>query len=183
MADAPDTVNSIVLRRGSRHNSRMFKNMRQIFPVVAGAFIAGCAPLSFYNQPGVSVAQMERDTLNCEVAALQQAPVANQIRQAPPRYVPARQYCDANGTCHTRGGYFVSGEVFTVDRNANLRKRLERQCMADKGYAPVKVPQCSVAIKAAAPAGATTILPRLTENTCVIRNDDGSILFVTVPKR
>ena len=51
--------------------------------------------------------------------------------------------------------------------------------MADAGFAPVSIPQCPAGIAKAAPQGRTTALPALTDNACVIRNDDGSFQIVT----
>jgi hypothetical protein len=139
---------------------------------------AACTPLSLYYKPGVSVRGMEQDTLACQVEALDKAPVANQLRQEPPIYVPPRQICNSHGACHTRPGHWVQGAIYTVDVNEPLRKRVEQSCMARKGYAPAQIPVCSSDVKRAAPPGQTTRLPALTENSCVIRNDDGSFQIV-----
>lgn len=141
--------------------------------------LAGCLPLSIYYREGAQVSLMQRETLACEVRALRDAPVANQIRRTPPRFVPSRRICDGAGNCTTRPGYYVPGEVYTVDVNAGLRQRIEAQCMADKGFVPAKIPACPPgAAKAAVPAR-TAVLPRLSENSCVIRNQDGSFQIVT----
>lgn len=141
-------------------------------------FLIGCLPVSTYYAEGVSVAKRDRDDLECDVAALRDAPVANQTRQSAPIYVPSRS-CDRRGRCYRRGGYWVPGDIYTVDVNAGLRNRIKAQCMADRGYRPVEIPACPLAVANAAPAGATTVLPRLGPQSCAIRNDDGSLLIVT----
>ena len=130
--------------------------------------------MTIWHRAGVSVAQMERDADSCRVTALRDAPVATQVVQAPPVFVPPRQVCNAEGTCVTQGGYFVPGEIRTVDPNAALRARLTDRCMADRGYAPVSIPLCPSSVASAAPAGRTTILPTITERSCIIRQGNGS---------
>ena len=122
---------------------------------------------------------LEKDTLQCEVKALRQAPVANQIRQNPPRFIPPRQVC--NGTvCHTKPGYWIPGNTYTVDVNRPLRKKVEHSCMAERGYIPAKVPACPPGVAEKAKGPATTRLPDLNENSCFIRNDDGSFRIVSL---
>ena len=67
----------------------------------------------------------------------------------------------------------------TFDPNEDLRNRVEAQCMADKGFAPVSIPACPRNVARAAPTRATTTLPALNPKSCVIRNSDGSFQIVT----
>ena len=170
MPDAPLPVNSIVLPHPLGQNERM-KTFLKI--VIGGLALAACGPLSIYYRPGVSVARMQNDQINCEVRALKDAPVANQVRQRPPIYFPGTRYCNA-GRCSVTPGYWASGGIYTVDVNADLRGRVQDQCMAQKGYQPVSVPRCSGAVIRAATPQPTRTLPKLTENTCAIRYDDGN---------
>jgi len=137
--------------------------------------LAGCAPLQIYHKPGVPVAKLRTDTLACEVQALRDAPVAQQTQQNPPVFIPPRKTCDSSGQCIHEGGYWVPGRIYTVDVNQDLRSRVETQCMANRGYAPVSIPACPSGIKS---LERTKVLPRLTERSCAIRNDDGSFLIV-----
>ncbi|WP_290560887.1 hypothetical protein [Aestuariivita sp.] len=170
MADGPGPVKSIVSR------SRLGQNatMRVVVSLCILLILSGCAPLSIYHRAGVPVAKMEDDRLTCEVEALRDAPVANQVRQGPAQYIPPRQYCDANGNCVTRGGYWEPGAIYTVDVNRGLRARLLDRCMAQQGYRPVTIPLCPQSIASAAPPAATTTLPPLTANSCAIRNRGGT---------
>lgn len=152
--------------------------LRLSIPLAFLALTACDTSLSTYYQSGVSVSRMQTDTTRCEVQALKEAPVANQVRQRPPIYFPGSQYCGPGG-CYYRPGYWVDGGIYTVDVNADLRGRVQDLCMAQKGYQPVNLPACSVSVAAAAPPRATTTLPRLTENSCVVRYDDGSWQIVT----
>jgi hypothetical protein len=140
--------------------------------------LPACAPLTLYYKAGTPVATVERDTTACQVQALRDAPVANQVRRTPPTYVPPRRTCDSAGNCTTTAGYYLPGEVYTVDVNSALRKKVENQCMADRGYSPASIPACPQGVKQAAPLAATATLPRLTPKSCAIRNRDGSFQIV-----
>lgn len=153
--------------------------MRLLVLMVLLSLLGACLPLTTYYREGAELNRLLADETSCEVDALAKAPVANEVRRAPPRYIPARRYCDAKGKCHERGGYWIPGELYTVDVNAPLRRKVELQCMAVKGYAPVEIPACPPGIKKAAPPGKSSVLPRLTAESCAIRNDDGSFLIVT----
>lgn len=142
------------------------------YPLVL-LLLAGCTPLNIYYKPGVAVARLEADQLACEVDALDKAPVANQIRRTPPVYIPGRVVCDGDGNCYQEPGYWREGEVFTVDVNTDLRKRVLHQCMTTRGYAPASVPPCPSGVANAAPPGQTDVLPPLTDKSCVIRNRGG----------
>ncbi|MFK7870418.1 MAG: hypothetical protein AB8B58_14415 [Roseobacter sp.] len=143
-------------------------------------FMIACSPVRLYHKAGVPVAQMERAELACRIDAVESAPVANQIRQGPARYVPARRYCNSAGACQIRGGYFVEGEIYSVDVNAGLRREIERQCMADQGFTYIELPQCSSGVSSAVPAAATEVLPPVSAQSCVIRNADGTYQIVDV---
>ncbi|MGD1884256.1 MAG: hypothetical protein ACFB11_18340 [Paracoccaceae bacterium] len=140
--------------------------------------MTGCLPLSTYYKEGAPLSLVERDETTCQVKALRDAPVANVIRQRPSYYVPARKVCNSEGKCIVRGGYYRDGQIYTVDVNKGLRVKLERQCMADRGYAPVDIPACPNNVAEAAPPGVTTTLPRLSSSSCVIRRKGGQIQIV-----
>lgn len=158
------------------------KRMSLRLPVltgVAAVFITACAPLNTYYKPGASVTATQRQTLSCEVEALEKAPRATRTVQEPSRFVPPRRICKSDGTCRTFAGYFEPGQIYTIDPNSDLRARVERQCMADAGFAPVSIPACPASVADAAPARATTTLPPLNPKSCAIKNPDGSFQIVT----
>lgn len=139
--------------------------------------LAACGPLEIYHKAGAQVSTMNRTLTECEVGSLSRVPVDRRVERDPIRIVP-RRICDSQGNCtivHDR----VGGEVRTYDNNAGLRQRVLNQCMEDQGYRYVAVPACPSAIKRAAPAGASTILPQLGANSCSIRNNDGTWQIVT----
>jgi hypothetical protein len=133
--------------------------------------LAACGPVSVYYKDGGSVARQKTDLLSCKVDALEKAPVANQIRQAPPYYVPGRRYCRPDGSCYYSGGFFAGGELYSVDVNAGLRRDLRRQCMALLGYRPVEVPRCG---NGTVTAGTTlSTMPTLSPQSCAVRDSSG----------
>ncbi|MEL6449734.1 MAG: hypothetical protein AAFQ19_00625 [Pseudomonadota bacterium] len=152
--------------------------MRALLILALPVALSGCVPVSTYYAEGVSFAQLERDNTRCDVNALRDAPVANQTRQGPPRYVP-RRTCDAYGNCRDEGGFYVPGEIYSVDVNASLRARVKAQCMADRGYRPVDLPACPAGVADAAPPGPSQVLPRLNTNSCAIRTEGGQFRVVT----
>ena len=151
---------------------------RTLMGLAALLGLAACAPLETYYKPGATVAQVNRATTECEVQALRDVPASTQVRREPPRYVPERRTCDANNNCTVTGGFYIPGELVTFDPNEGLRNRVEGQCMADRGFAPVSIPPCPASVARAAPVRATTTLPQLRENSCVIRNDGGTFQIV-----
>lgn len=171
MTEGPKVVNSIVIWADMPQTLTMRLNLILISCVLA---LPGCLPLSVYYKQGAPVARMQSDQTSCEIKALRDVPVATQIRTTPARYVPPRKICDAEGNCRTRGGYWIEGELYSVDTNKDLRTRAQAQCMASKGYRPVDIPPCSNAIARAATPAATRTFPALTPTSCVIRNKGGS---------
>lgn len=141
--------------------------------------LSGCGPLSIYYREGVSVSRMQSETTACQVKALRDAPVATQVRQSPPIYFPGRTVCNSAGQCYTTPGWWEPGNVYTVDPNAGLRGRVEQQCMADKGYAPVQLPTCSQNVAAQVQPVKSAKLPALGPKSCVVKFEDGSIQVVT----
>lgn len=175
MTEAPGTVNSIVSGRTLGHHRPMLPIARLL---VAASALAACTPLSIYYRPGVDVARMQSDTTRCEVASLRDAPVANQIRQRPPIFIPGRNVCNG-GKCYYAPGYWVDGGFYTVDLNRDLRARVMDLCMAEKRYQPISFPNCSPAIASAVPKATTLRLPKISESSCVIKYNDNSWQIVT----
>ena len=155
----------------------MIKSFKASAIIAAILTATGCAPLTLYYKPGAEVSRMQTDSLLCETQALKDAPVASEIRQNPPVFFPGRQIC--NGTdCYTGPGYWAEGSIYTVDVNRGLRTRIEQNCMANKGYQLTQLKICTPSIEQAAQPGQTTRLPSLSENSCAIRNKDGSFQIV-----
>ncbi len=141
--------------------------------------LAACGPLPVYYDEGKDQTRTNSDTLTCKVAALKQAPVANQIRHRPPVYYPGRQHCN-NGHCWTTPGYWVDGGTYTVDVNLGLRSQLEQRCMAQKGYRRLELPRCSKEQIAALQSlpGSTQRGAGLSENACAVQQSNGNTVIL-----
>ncbi len=153
----------------------MFKPLKFLCGSLLLLGAAACGPLPVYYKPGTETARLQTDELGCQAAALKDAPVANEIRQNPPIFYPGRKVCHSGG-CYYRPGYWVDGSIYTVDVNKPLRQRLEKSCMAAKGYQQITLKRCTQR-SASAPAG--PYLEPLTEASCAQRNRDGSISIRT----
>lgn len=141
MTEAAPPVNPIVNARQTRHTMGMVKKRTAHIMFALAAVLAGCGPVTVYHKPDASFAQLDRDLLSCQASALKQAPVANEIRQSPSYYRPGRRVCHDGNCYHTRG-YWVRGEIYTVDVNRPLRLKLQRSCMIDNGYSEVEAQRC-----------------------------------------
>lgn len=149
-----------------------------LFLILALA-LSSCGPLAIFYKQGASVARMQNDQTNCEVGALKDAPVANQTRQGPPVFIPGNRYCNSAGQCTYTDGYWLPGRIYTVDVNSDLRGRVLAQCMARKGYRPVEIPPCPASVSNQVTPARTQTLPKLTDKSCAIKNNDGSWQIVT----
>ncbi|MBY6042732.1 hypothetical protein [Phaeobacter italicus] len=141
MTEAADTVNSIVLCQQLVQAPPMSMRNHMFAGLSLAMLLAGCGPVPVYWKDGAEVSRRDADLLACEVEALKDAPVANQIRQRPPVFYPGREIC-RQGRCYRTAGYWEDGEIYTVDVNADLRKRVELSCMAAKGYQSVALKRC-----------------------------------------
>ncbi|WP_323782575.1 hypothetical protein [Thalassovita sp.] len=148
-----------------------------LFPLVA-IVMAGCAPLGLYYREGAEVSAMNSDLTDCQVSALKKVPVAQELRHTPVRVVPIQQ-CDANGANCIRDYEIVGGDPYTVDVNKDLRKKVEAQCMANKGYQWVELPACTSSVASAASKQVTRILPKLSAKSCAINRGEGHWQIVT----
>ncbi len=155
---------------------RMKTMLRAFIPLF---LLSSCGPLSLYYREGASVAGLQQETTQCQVKALNEVPVANQVRQSPPVYWPGRTYCDGRGHCYRSPGWWEPGRVYTVDVNQDLRNTVEAQCMAKKGFRPVSLPPCKQAVKSRVSLTRTTTLPPLSTESCFVKFDDGSFQIIT----
>ena len=148
---------------------------------VALVALSACAPVSLYYKEGAAVSRQKSDLLSCEVDALAKAPVATQIRQAPPYYIPSRRYCRPDGSCYHRGGYFAGGELYSVDVNARLRRDLRIQCMDQRGYRPVELPRCANGTQGTVATGTdgSVRMPPIGPDSCVSKDTAGEWQIIT----
>ncbi|NOE25776.1 hypothetical protein [Ruegeria sp. HKCCD6157] len=154
--------------------------MKTLFPMLVPLMVlSSCGPLSLYYREGETVSRLQKETTQCQLKAVKEVPVANQIRQSPPTYWPGRTYCDGRGHCYRSPGWWQPGRVYTVDVNQGLRNTVEAQCMAQKGFRPVSLPPCKQNVKSRVPATRTTTLPPLNSASCFVKFDDGSFQIIT----
>lgn len=151
---------------------------RLVLSLLALGLCAACVPVDMHYRAGATISQLQRNETACEVSALRDAPVANQIRREPGYFAPGQRVCDANGVCTTKPGRWIPGEIITVDVNRDLRLRLYGQCMEDRGFAATRLPACPASIARAAPRRPLQVLPRLTAKSCVIRLRGGGLQIV-----
>ncbi len=156
-------------------------NRMKLLPCLAFLTLlpAACGPLSLYYKEGESVDRMQQETTQCQVQALRDVPVANQVRQSPPVYWPGQTYCDGRGHCYRTGGWWEPGRTYTVDVNQDLRDTVEAQCMARKGYRPISLPPCKQAQKSVVPRARTVTLPPLGSGSCFVKLNDGSFQIIS----
>ncbi|WP_170549182.1 hypothetical protein [Ruegeria atlantica] len=150
--------------------------LRLIIPLMVLSACEG--PLSLYYREGESVTRLQAETTQCQVKALEEVPVATQIRQSPPTYWPGRTYCDGRGRCYRSPGWWQPGQVYSVDANQGLRNQVEAQCMAKKGFRPISLPPCKQNVKSRVPAVATTTLPPIGTQSCYVKFDNGSFQII-----
>lgn len=136
----------------------------------AGALLlalAGCSQTIYYRA-GASTDRARTDEIACGRLALSQAPVEKEREIIPGRFIPGEVICDANNTCRRTPGRRTPPEIIVRDVNEELRRLIARQCMADRGYDRVTLPNCSEAVKAQVRPAVTKVMPTISGKACVI---------------
>ena len=151
---------------------------RVLFFCGLAATLSGCLPLSVYYREGAEVGGIARDRTACDVAALREVPVRKLTRYIPPTY-SYRKSCNATGACTTILILVSPGRWESYDANEGLRARVAVQCMADKGYAKVKLKPCPSDVVADTTITATRVQPPLTSQSCAIKIRAGKYQIVT----
>lgn len=137
------------------------------------AVLASCGNVGMFYREGADQSAVTRKQISCETAALKQAPIAQELRQRAPTYIPGDRYCRAGG-CYGRPGYWVDGGFYTVDANQSLRNSIITQCMADAGYGLIELPKC----QGDKGASITRRQPALSDNSCAVQTADGQYHIV-----
>ncbi len=152
-----------------------------ILMLCAGLVLAGCAPLKVYYKEGESVARMDHDESDCQVAALARVPPNTQRRYIPPTYTTDK-HCNYLGHCHYYRRILSPGRYETYDANQPLRDKVTDQCMADRGYVLTSVKLCDGETTRTASHRPTRVMPPLTSGSCAIRFRSGRWRIVTPTK-
>ncbi|WP_224814873.1 hypothetical protein [Hasllibacter sp. MH4015] len=148
----------------------MFARLILFAPLI----VTGCMAQSVYYSEGVSVGRRDADLAMCEGESLARYPIVNETRLRAPTFIPATETCDATGACTRTDAYFEPGEPYTVDINADFRRQAIRGCMGDNGYDRIDLPYCEQGTAVTQ----TTVMPRLTGDTCLLRRGPGTPLVV-----
>ncbi len=127
--------------------------------------LSACSTLHLQYKEGEKVARAATDLASCKASALKQFPKDIRLRYLPPFYPPYGYYGPYS--------YYGYSSPQRYDANEGKRETAVKQCMADQGYIPAKIPACSAELAKITPAQTTVILPPLTENSCVIRYQSG----------
>jgi len=135
--------------------------------------LVGCVNLNTYCKEGVTFRTLNNDLTNCEVSAVQKVPVKKLIRRTPMYFTPTRTVCEGD-VCRTYGGELRGGEIYTVDANEDLRKRVKAQCMSNKGYDFVEIPRCTSDQLEGRLVAPVERLPRLSGSLCATRLSNGT---------
>ncbi|SDX63437.1 hypothetical protein [Roseicitreum antarcticum] len=109
--------------------------------------LSSCGPrtIDYAYRADTTLAQHDRDSLQCEVEATQRIVPNIQTRRTPVIYTPVQTTCQQIGTqtqCTTTGGEWQGGDAYSVDVNEDLRGEVQVQCMRDRGYQIVPLPSC-----------------------------------------
>ena len=128
--------------------------------------LAGCSSHVFYYQDDAALATLEADLDACKAEALDAAPVNIVEQDFELTFV----------TGHKAPRFFVPTGLEYRDDNLGRRSRLERMCMAEKGYERIEFDRCEAGIEPASPS--QTILPKAENVQCYARVPGSRIVFV-----
>ncbi|MBZ0123160.1 MAG: hypothetical protein K8F31_04680 [Roseovarius sp.] len=141
---------------------------RTILPLGAALALAGCLSVPIYYREGAQVARIERDDLECRIAAQNRVPERMRSVYIDPVY-NTRLVCGAGGVCTTVRFMVSPGRWKRYDANEGLRAEAAQQCMADKGYARIRLPVCSGERARQADRTPTRIQPAIAPDACILR--------------
>lgn len=141
--------------------------------LILGSVILGLSTcdVGLQYREGTTFAQADRDDLDCDVRALKRYPVVLEsytVYKCEPDYVT----CDNDGNCREVDG---ECEYITKQRDVNGPARFidAQACMTRKGYTDISLPICPDSVKERVTPTITRVMPRLTEDACVILWKDG----------
>lgn len=151
---------------------------RMILLLGTTLMLTGCLSVPIYYREGAQVARVERDDLNCRIEAQSRVPPKMRSDYIPPVY-DERLACNAAGAC-TMVRFMVSpGHWERYDANEGLRTEAAQQCMADKGYARIRLPICTGDVAREADRTPTSVQPAITPGACILKLGSGRYQIVT----
>ena len=116
--------------------------------LILPAVLAACGPgeTGYVYRSGATVAEADRATFDCRIAAAKEVPADTQVRSTPEWTTPTYTTCQSNRSgqtnCVTSGGYQMGGDVYSYDRNEGLRAEYFRRCLAERGFSLYELPRC-----------------------------------------
>lgn len=143
--------------------------------VVLGACVA-TGPVSVVYKPGSTATQRSSALLECETQALAKVPRAIATGMTPRYTTPSNVQCYGTGysvSCYNYGGQTYGGDVYSYDANQDLRDRVTLQCLQQKGYQVISLPQCN-AEQAKRAVSSASKQPTYDKIECVV--DGGYVL-------
>lgn len=143
--------------------------------LLVGACVA-TGPVSVVYKPGSTGAQRSSALLECETQALAKVPRAMATGVTPSYTTPSNVQCYGTGysvSCYNYGGQTYGGDLYSYDANQDLRDRVTLQCLQQKGYQVISLPQCD-AEQAKRAVSASGKQPTYDKIECVV--DGGYVL-------
>jgi hypothetical protein len=141
---------------------------------IAVCFVGACVatgPVPVVYKPGSTGSQRLVALTNCETEALARVPRAMATEMTPRYTTPSNVQCYDYGytvSCQQYGGQTFGGDVYSYDANQELRDRVTAQCLAQKGYQVIELPQCSSEQAKRAISSANTKQPTSDQIECVV---------------
>jgi len=121
--------------------------IRVFFVCLSATSLFGCTSqtVQYAYKSSTTVAQKDKDALECEVLASRTVGQNVQIGTTPTYTTPIQTNCYTIGNsvqCNTTGGQIFGGNTYSYDANAGLRSDVARQCLLDRGYTITPIPAC-----------------------------------------
>jgi len=111
--------------------------------LVGSLALAGCAPMTVYDQPGVTVARLASDLERCAAEAFDVAPPLISRENVTVRNVSiGGAYGFGYGYRGLYGAGGVDRATVEVDRNEVFREEARQSCLREAGYGFAQVPRC-----------------------------------------
>lgn len=154
--------------------------------VFVALFLGAC---SFSDEiiykEGSSIAEYEKDLLNCKVEGLNRIPRIIITKKKALEQVPGKVRCvetvdedtqEIISECTTTSTGFEGGEETSKDINEQLRQEFVQGCVSQKGYSTVVLPVCKKPVKQkfSRKLNPRTALEPLMNKSCIISNNDDS---------
>ena len=153
--------------------------MKKLFLTLA-LLLTACedvGPVPVVYKPGSSGGQRSSVLTDCETQAISKVPRAIATGVTPSYSTPSNVQCYGTGnyvSCQEYGGQTYGGNVYNYDANQDLRDRVVKQCLQQKGYQVVSLPKCNAEQAKRAISSSSQKQPTFDKIECVV--DGGFVL-------